>query len=142
MHIEKSTVGLRLKLLRENCGYTQQQIANVLNIDRSTYAYYETGKTFPDINTFFALARIFNVDILDILEPEDPVTAVADPGAQKPPVNVPLSILPNTSHIYELSKNEKQIICGYRAATPEQRKLIFETILEVLREPNPEEESR
>ena len=142
MPIEKSTVGQRLRILRENCGYTQQQISNILNIDRSTYAYYETGKTFPDINTFFALARIFNVDILDILEPEDPVTTVSDSGASQKPVRLPLSILPNASHIYELSKDEKQIICGYRAATSEQKKLIFEKMLEILRGSNSEDASR
>ena len=37
-----------LKKLRKNCGYTQKEVAKELGVDRSTYAYYETGKTTPD----------------------------------------------------------------------------------------------
>ena len=60
-----------LKKLRENCGYTQQQVADALNLERSTYTYYETGKTTPDINTIVKLARIFNVSYIDIFEQEE-----------------------------------------------------------------------
>lgn len=60
-----------LKKLRENCGFTQQQVADTLNIDRSTYAYYETGKTTPDINTIIKLAKIYNVSYAEIFEDED-----------------------------------------------------------------------
>lgn len=134
MHIEKSTVGSRLKLLRENCGYTQQQIANTLNIDRSTYAYYETGKTFPDINTFFALARIFNVEILDILEPEKPALEVEDSGQREMASPAVSAIMQNTSHIYELSKKEKQLICSYRAVMPERKDAVFQKLMKTFEE--------
>ena len=60
-----------LKNLRENCGFTQQQVANILNIDRSTYAYYETGKTVPDINTVIKLSKIFNVSYTEMFEYEE-----------------------------------------------------------------------
>ena len=64
-------LGQTLKKLRENCGYTQQQVADALNLERSTYTYYETGKTTPDINTIVKLARIFNVSYIDIFEQEE-----------------------------------------------------------------------
>ena len=35
----------RLRSLRLSMGLTQMQVAEALNIDRSTYTYYETGKT-------------------------------------------------------------------------------------------------
>ena len=35
----------KLKRLRENFNLTQQQVAEALGIDRSTYAYYELGRT-------------------------------------------------------------------------------------------------
>ena len=44
-----------LRLLREKNGLTQKQVADMLNIDRSTYAYYESGKTRPDILTIAKL---------------------------------------------------------------------------------------
>ena len=37
-------IGKKLRMLREKFGYTQQHMANILNVDRSTYSYYETEK--------------------------------------------------------------------------------------------------
>lgn len=54
---------MNLKILRERAELTQQQIADMLHIDRSTYAYYETAKTMPDILTLFKLSKIFNVSV-------------------------------------------------------------------------------
>ena len=31
-------------MLERKFGYTQQHMANILNVDRSTYSYYETEK--------------------------------------------------------------------------------------------------
>lgn len=50
-----------LRLLREKNGLTQKQVADMLNIDRSTYAYYESGKTRPDILTIAKLARLYRI---------------------------------------------------------------------------------
>lgn len=63
-------IGDRLKKFRQRMGYTQKQISDLLNIERSTYSYYETGKTTPDIMTIYKLAEIFNEKISDVLEGE------------------------------------------------------------------------
>lgn len=61
-----------LRLLREKNGLTQKQVAEMLNIDRSTYAYYECGKTRPDILTIAKLARLYRIStdfLLDVKHP-------------------------------------------------------------------------
>ena len=61
-----------LRLLREKNGLTQKQVADMLNIDRSTYAYYESGKTRPDILTIAKLARLYRIStdfLLDVKPP-------------------------------------------------------------------------
>ena len=58
----------RLKSFREKSNLTQAQIAVLLNIDRSTYSYYELGRTRPDIDTIVKLAKIFKVSVDDLLE--------------------------------------------------------------------------
>ncbi len=70
-----------LKYYRHECGLTQQQVADRLKIERSTYTYYETGKTKPDIETVVKLAKVFNVSYMDILrgidvELEDVITDI------------------------------------------------------------------
>ena len=44
-------LGNLLKIYRKNSLLTQQQVADALNINRTTYTYYETGKTEPSIDT-------------------------------------------------------------------------------------------
>lgn len=56
-----------LKRLRAENNLTQKQIAEILKIDRSTYAYYETGRTIPDIYTLIVISRIYNISPEDIL---------------------------------------------------------------------------
>lgn len=51
------------KRLRIASGYTQQAIAEKLNISRSTIGMYETGAREPDYDTLEAIADLFNVDI-------------------------------------------------------------------------------
>lgn len=53
----------RLKQLRGFHLLTQNEVAPVLHINRSTYAYYETGKTQPEIETLVKLARFYSVSV-------------------------------------------------------------------------------
>ena len=59
--------GDRLKRLRESKKLSQQQLADKLNINRSTYARYELNKTQPDYETLQKLAEFYNVSIDYIL---------------------------------------------------------------------------
>ena len=54
--------GLHLRELRKAKGYTQQQMADLLNISRSTYTYYETGKSEPGYDKLKILCRVFDID--------------------------------------------------------------------------------
>ena len=57
----------RLRYLREYNAVTQREIADALCIDRSTYAYYELGRTRPKIATLQALSSLYGVKIDDLL---------------------------------------------------------------------------
>ena len=39
----RTAVAKKLRILRENSNFSQADIAAMLGMDRSTYAYYETG---------------------------------------------------------------------------------------------------
>lgn len=56
-----------LKYYRCQCGLTQQDVADLLGLERSSYTYYETGKTTPDIETLVRLSKIFHIDFYDLL---------------------------------------------------------------------------
>lgn len=76
-----------IRRLRIERGITQEQLASMLKISRSTIGMYETGSREPDFETCEAIADIFNVDMDYLLgrsnvERKDPVapTQSAPPG--------------------------------------------------------------
>ena len=58
-----STLAERLRAFRVQVGLSQKNVADVLNVSRSTYTYYETGKTTPDPATLNRIAKILNVPL-------------------------------------------------------------------------------
>lgn len=101
-----------LRRLRVNAGFTQQNMADVLNINRSTYTYYETGKTMPDINTLKILSDILQVSIEVFLE-EESYQSMGDSDHRRPKKKVQ----ENPKQIGELSSKEKSLIALLRATT-------------------------
>jgi transcriptional regulator with XRE-family HTH domain len=55
--------GLRLKQLREQNGYSQEELAKLLNTSRSRIGMYEQGRRQPDFEMQEAIADLFNVTI-------------------------------------------------------------------------------
>lgn len=53
----------RLKMLRDDKGFTQQQLAEVLNITVSSVSHYENGSRQPSIEILIRLADVMNVSI-------------------------------------------------------------------------------
>lgn len=60
--------GSNLRNIRENRGLTQQQVADMMEIDKSTYCGYETGKRQPDVQKLKKLAKIFGISGDELLE--------------------------------------------------------------------------
>ena len=52
----------KIREVREDRGYTQQQIAELLNVGQRTYSDYETGKTRIPLESVIALARFDDLD--------------------------------------------------------------------------------
>ena len=113
-------IGKKLRMLREKFGYTQQHMANILNVDRSTYSYYETEKTSPDIATLITLSNVFCVGIEELLGQENSTTSKSK------------DITSNDSFIYNLSGDEKQFIAFYRAISPTTKSVVLQLMKEDL----------
>ena len=58
----------QLRIARETKGYTQQQIADLMGIDKSTYCGYETGKRQPDVQKLKLICKILGVSGDELLE--------------------------------------------------------------------------
>ena len=111
----------RLKHFRTTSGLTQQQVADVLGLDRSTYAYYESGKTTPDIKSVNKLLKVFNISYYELMDETDPTTvSVSDPSASDNDED--------KLHIFDLSKSEKRLVIYFRVLSPNQQKELLKSI--------------
>ena len=54
---------IRLKEIRKQNGLTQEQIANIIGVAKTTYCNYENNVREIDINTLKKLANYYNVTI-------------------------------------------------------------------------------
>ena len=70
-----------LIMLRKIHGFSQEQIAEKIDISRQAYAKWESGATVPDVEKCSLLARVYGVS-LDSLITEERVEGI---GAVPPP---------------------------------------------------------
>lgn len=57
------TFNERLKMLREDKGFTQQHLSEVLNVSSSAVSHYENGTREPTIETLIRMADVLNVSV-------------------------------------------------------------------------------
>ena len=102
-----------LRELRMKNGLTQQQVADYLHLDRSTYTYYETGHTKPNTDVLIDLARLYRISISELtgeLPLDSTDTAETDESA---------------ALFSQLSRDEQTLVILYRSLEPAQRKTLF-----------------
>ncbi len=62
-----TSFGENLRLLRISKGFTQAELARLLNIDRTTLTKYETGVTEPDLIKLEKLCYVLEIDYNTLL---------------------------------------------------------------------------
>jgi len=67
----KNEVGARVKELRLEKGMTQQQMADILKIDRGNYSRYESGKFQFNNEMLIIICKYFNITAGQLLGLED-----------------------------------------------------------------------
>ncbi|WP_130819029.1 LexA family protein [Anaerococcus vaginimassiliensis] len=67
----------KLRQLRKDNGYNQEDVAFKLDMSTSAYGYYEQGKTTPPLNKLKRLAEIYKISISELTgEPKDKIEVV------------------------------------------------------------------
>ena len=57
----------RLKTLRLQKGYTQEELAKMVNVTQPSYSCYERGCNLPYRNTQIQLAKILGVTVAELM---------------------------------------------------------------------------
>ncbi|MBQ6023738.1 MAG: helix-turn-helix transcriptional regulator [Clostridia bacterium] len=87
----------KLISFRKEAGLTQQQVAELLGVDRSTYTCYETGKVMVPISKLQQLAVIYNED-LNAFNTSDVLHMCSGPA--DPPEKADMRSLPKDERMF------------------------------------------
>ena len=76
-------INMNLKSLRNQHGYTQEDVAEHLQVSRQAVAKWEKGESTPDIENCMALAKLYNVTLDNLVKYEDAGTGLNVPPKGK-----------------------------------------------------------
>lgn len=114
------SIGESLRKVRKEHNLKQKDIAEAIGIDRSTYSFYETGKTNPPIETMCALAKIYNVTIGYLIGKE----------ANNPELRVRANAVSSAvDPIALLNEDEQKLLIYYRLAQDSSKKEILDEVI-------------
>lgn len=126
----KSRFRSTLRQKRKELRLSQAKVADKLNIDRTTYAYYESGRCVPNIKVINDIAKVLDI----------PISTLINTILNENVINKPL-ILKTTSKtskrknkdneilFSDLTKQEKEVIIAYRIALSSTKKEIKELLM-------------
>ena len=102
-----------LKKIREAKNLTQQNIADMLNIQRPTYTRYENGEREPDFETVLKLSEILEVSVDYLLGKTDiPTTLDEELEGEE---------FALWGEVHDLSEEEKKKVLEFIRFTKSQR---------------------
>ena len=64
----KKLLGKRIKEIRKEAGYTQETLAEAVNIDITTLSGIESGRHFPSLVTLEKIADTLNSDLINFFD--------------------------------------------------------------------------
>ena len=72
------TTGEKLQSLRKQNNYTQEELADIMNVSRQSISKWESDIAFPETEKLIALAKLYNCSIDYILnnENDDPICGI------------------------------------------------------------------
>ena len=111
----------RLRKFRTDHNMTQQELADVLGVDRTAYTYYEIGKTTPPIAKLCMLAKIYHVSLgyLVGVEENHPELIRSEPLAGRGGAADPIAYL---------EKGERRLLMRIRTLNGKDRKEVEEDV--------------
>lgn len=121
--ISNLSLGEKLLSLRKEMKMTQDDVAKILGMSRTSFSKYENGNSAPPLQVLRKIAAIYNVGLEYLIFDEN--TSIRLNDSQSEDENT--SSVP-VSKITELRPVEKQIIGKYRILTDEEKKKLVEKL--------------
>lgn len=116
-------LGRKLRNLRKQFKMTQDDVAFILNMSRSSFSKYETGMSNPPLPVLRKLANIYNVGLEYLIFDENVRIEMNDPQNE----DESNSEMP-FSQITDLRAEEKQIIGKFRTMSDDEKKELMKQL--------------
>ena len=68
--MNQQKIGMFMKSLRKEKGFTQEQLAEVFNVSNRTVSRWENGNNMPDLDLLIEISDFYEVDLREILDGE------------------------------------------------------------------------
>lgn len=125
----------RIKAARKECKLTQQQVADILGLDRSTYSYYELGHLKPSVEVTVKLAAIFGADLRWLTGADRAGSALNSPDSG---INLIKTV--KEQNMSELSRTERKLVALFRAASAIDKDTdVIDALMSVIKEKDDDE---
>lgn len=77
------TLGEKLKKMRADHGFTQEELAEKLYVTRTAISKWESNRGYPNIDALKAISKFFSVSIDDLLSSDELLTIAEEDSRQK-----------------------------------------------------------
>lgn len=110
----------RMKSIRKMNGLTQAEVAQALNLERTAYTKYETGRV-PSLETLFRFASLFNISPIELII-GDSENFFARIHSENPN---------EASNNMYLLPSEKQLVLRFRLCSDEDKRKVMDEIIDL-----------
>lgn len=120
MKQKDGALGKRLKELRTSAGLTQQNVADILGIDRSAYTLYETGKNTPPVHTCIKLSDMYCITVGCLLGTE---------GMPEEEIEYVEQVAQIRDEREPASREEAMLLMSFRSLSEEKKEILLQTAM-------------
>jgi transcriptional regulator with XRE-family HTH domain len=124
MENKRMTLSEKLKDLRKCACMTQDDIAEVLEMNRTSFSKYENGASTPPLAVLRKLAKIYSVPLEYLIHDEQPFYVLNESTEE----DVEREMSDTVSNFAQLSPEERKLIMKMRLLSDVKKKEIIHSI--------------
>ncbi|MBP3929180.1 MAG: helix-turn-helix domain-containing protein [Peptostreptococcaceae bacterium] len=112
-------ISMNLKRLRKIYQYTQENIAEKINVSRQSIAKWESGESTPDVESLIKLSKLYNVSLDNLVNHSEDKTGITIPpkgkyffGAVSVGERGQIVIPKEAREVFNINSGDKLLILG------------------------------
>ena len=112
-------ISMNLKRLRKEHQYTQENVAEKINVSRQSIAKWENGESTPDIDTLIKLSKLYNVSLDNLVNHSEDKSGIGIPpkgryffGAVSVGERGQIVIPKEAREVFNINSGDKLLVLG------------------------------